>query len=89
MRFVIEQMSRWNLVFRKQFANFVISQFYNGISGAESATSQQEIDRHLELGKQFLVNGQLSDALTHYHAAVGKWIELMSLQCNILRWQHW
>lgn len=39
--------------------------------GAESASSQAEIDRHLELGKQYLVSGQLSDALTHYHAAVG------------------
>lgn len=43
------------------------------ISGAETAVSQQEVDRHLELGKQFLVNGQLSDALTHYHAAVGEY----------------
>lgn len=43
--------------------------------GAESAASQQEVDRHLELGKQFLVNGQLSDALTHYHAAVGEYFE--------------
>lgn len=42
------------------------------ITGAETKASQAEIDRHLELGKQFLVNGQLSDALTHYHAAVGK-----------------
>lgn len=41
--------------------------------GAETAASQQEVDRHLELGKQFLVNGQLSDALTHYHAAVGEY----------------
>lgn len=42
------------------------------LTGAETAVSQQEVDRHLELGKQFLVNGQLSDALTHYHAAVGE-----------------
>lgn len=35
----------------------------------ESAT-QNEINNHLELGKQFLARGQLSDALTHYHAAV-------------------
>lgn len=43
------------------------------LPGAETAVSQQEVDRHLELGKQFLVNGQLSDALTHYHAAVGEY----------------
>lgn len=42
------------------------------LAGAETAASQQEVDRHLELGKQFLVAGQLSDALTHYHAAVGE-----------------
>jgi DnaJ homolog subfamily C member 3 len=38
-------------------------------SGAES-TSQAEIERHLELGRDFLARGQLQDALTHYHAAV-------------------
>ncbi|EAT48083.1 AAEL000807-PA [Aedes aegypti] len=38
---------------------------------AESvAASQAEIDRHLEMGRDFLARGQLSDALTHYHAAV-------------------
>lgn len=39
--------------------------------GAEAANSQAEIERHLELGKDFLARGQLGDALTHYHAAVG------------------
>ncbi len=34
--------------------------------------SIQEVERHLELGKQFLSKGQFSDALSHYHAAVGK-----------------
>ncbi|XP_022900839.2 dnaJ homolog subfamily C member 3 [Onthophagus taurus] len=34
------------------------------------AASQAEINNHLELGKQFLAKGQLSDALSHYHAAV-------------------
>lgn len=34
--------------------------------------SQQEIDNHLEMGRQFLARGQLADALTQYHAAVGK-----------------
>lgn len=41
--------------------------------GAESATSQAEIDRHLELGRDLLARGQLGDALTHYHAAVGQY----------------
>ncbi|XP_045472218.1 dnaJ homolog subfamily C member 3 isoform X2 [Harmonia axyridis] len=32
--------------------------------------SQAEINRHLELGKEYLARGQLSDALIHYHSAV-------------------
>lgn len=40
------------------------------LSGAESSSSKAEIDRHLELGRDFLARGQLQDALTHYHAAV-------------------
>lgn len=35
--------------------------------------SPADIENHLELGKDFLARGQLSDALTHYHAAVGKY----------------
>ena len=31
---------------------------------------QDDIDNHLALGKKFLAAGQLSDALSHYHAAV-------------------
>lgn len=38
---------------------------------SESATPA-EVNKHLELGRDFLARGQLSDALTHYHAAVGK-----------------
>ncbi|XP_060517079.1 dnaJ homolog subfamily C member 3 [Cylas formicarius] len=33
-------------------------------------TSQAEIDRHLELGRNYLAKGQLADALSHYHSAV-------------------
>lgn len=36
---------------------------------SECAT-QSEVNKHLELGRDFLARGQLSDALTHYHAAV-------------------
>lgn len=41
-------------------------------TGAESVPSAADIENHLELGKRFLAHNQLSDALTHYHAAVGK-----------------
>lgn len=36
--------------------------------GAQS--SQADIERHLEIGREFLARGQLQDALSHYHAAV-------------------
>lgn len=36
------------------------------------SVSQLEINKHLELGREFLVHGQLQDALSHYHAAIGK-----------------
>jgi len=36
------------------------------------SVSQLEINKHLELGREFLAKGQLQDALSHYHAAVGK-----------------
>ncbi|XP_058823245.1 dnaJ homolog subfamily C member 3-like [Topomyia yanbarensis] len=40
------------------------------IDRAQSSTSQAEIDRHLEMGRDLLAKRQFSDALTHYHAAV-------------------
>ncbi|XP_067615214.1 dnaJ homolog subfamily C member 3 [Eurosta solidaginis] len=40
------------------------------LEGAASEPNQADIENHLELGKKFLAIGQLSDALTHYHAAV-------------------
>lgn len=43
------------------------------LDGAETATTQADIDRHLEMGRDLLARGQLADALTHYHAAVGKY----------------
>ena len=42
--------------------------------GVECAT-QKEIDQHLTLGMQLLSRGQYSDALSHFHAAVGKSFE--------------
>ena len=31
------------------------------------------VNDHLEKGKKLLAAGQLSDALTHFHSAIGKW----------------
>ena len=30
-----------------------------------------DVDQHLELGKKLLAAGQLTEALSHYHAAIG------------------
>ena len=45
--------------------------------GVECAT-QKEIDQHLTLGMQLLSRGQYSDALSHFHAAVGKSFEALT-----------
>lgn len=37
--------------------------------GSDS-TSQSEVNKHLEMGRDLLSRGQLQDALSHYHAAV-------------------
>jgi len=31
-----------------------------------------DVEKHLEMGRLMLARNQLQDALTHYHAAVGK-----------------
>jgi hypothetical protein len=36
------------------------------------STSQIEVNKHLEMGRDLLSRGQLQDALSHYHAAVGE-----------------
>lgn len=36
------------------------------------ASDKLEVEKHLELGKQFLVQGQLHDALFHYDEAISK-----------------
>lgn len=48
-----------------------VLKFFNFlVTGAKSA-SQSEVNRNLEMGRDYLARGQLADALTHYHAAVG------------------
>lgn len=41
------------------------------VSGVLGAT-QAEIEQHLEMGRKLLAAGQLAEALSHYHSAVGK-----------------
>lgn len=43
------------------------SDFFLGAEGLNA-----EVEQHLEMGKKLLAAGQLADALSHYHAAVGE-----------------
>ena len=47
--------------------NFVISE--------ASTASNKDVEQHLEMGNKMLAAGQLADALSHYHAAVGKFMK--------------
>ena len=42
----------------------------NTVSGVEC--TETDVEKHLEMGKKSLQAGQFADALSHYHAAVGK-----------------
>lgn len=50
---------------------FIFCVHFNTIFVLALNASLEEIERHLEMGKQFLAKGQFADSLTHYHAAVG------------------
>uniref|UniRef100_A0A7E4VN23 J domain-containing protein n=1 Tax=Panagrellus redivivus TaxID=6233 RepID=A0A7E4VN23_PANRE len=54
-----ERAGRWAVLCLQVFA-----------IGSAYASVAQEVEKHLELGKQFLGKGQFADALTHYHAAI-------------------
>lgn len=41
------------------------------VAGVLGAT-HVEIEHHLEMGRKLLAAGQLAEALSHYHSAVGK-----------------
>lgn len=41
------------------------------VTGVLGATPV-EIEHHLEMGRKLLAAGQLAEALSHYHSAVGK-----------------
>jgi DnaJ family protein C protein 3 len=42
------------------------------VFAVSDSTSQIEVNKHLEMGRDLLSRGQLQDALSHYHAAVGE-----------------
>lgn len=43
-------------------------------TGNFATATEEEIMRHLDMGRDLLARGQLADALTHYHAAVGEFL---------------
>jgi len=46
--------------------------FYIGANGDVSGSTTTEIvNDHLEKGKKLLAAGQLSDAISHFHSAIG------------------
>lgn len=53
------------------------------LAGVSSKLSAAEVEQHLEQGKRLLASGQLSDALSHYHAAVGEWFLFWTGVCLI------
>jgi len=53
------------------FVNSSFSLFFVFFAVSDS-TSQSEVNKHLEMGRELLGRGQLQDALSHYHAAVGE-----------------
>jgi hypothetical protein len=38
--------------------------------------TSQEVEAHLEMGKQLLATGQLADALNQFHSAIGDYFRL-------------
>jgi len=45
-----------------------VIRYFSGVLGATPV----EIEQHLEMGRKLLAAGQLAEALSHYHSAVGK-----------------
>ncbi|KAF7273260.1 hypothetical protein GWI33_014025 [Rhynchophorus ferrugineus] len=52
------------------FAPYLVFIAFQALINVSESLSQSEIERHLELGKQYLSKGQLADALSHYHSAI-------------------
>lgn len=50
--------------------NFILIVYFFIELFTKGAESTSEVERHLEMGRDFLARGQLGDALSHYHAAV-------------------
>lgn len=65
---MLDKILFFNLIFLKKSSLGTITKcfFPPGIASSKA----DEVEKHLELGKHFLSQGLLQDALSHYHAAV-------------------
>lgn len=51
-------------------------------SGAECGVNA-DVEKHLELGKKLLAAGQLADALSQFHAAVGLYLGTKTVNVHL------
>ena len=52
----------------------------NDIELGVHCATKAEVDQHLQMGMQLIAKGQYSDALSHFHSAIGK---------NVYQNQNW
>lgn len=63
-------MDLYSSVVRRELLSWLVLILLDIISDVTDGASQADINKHLEIGREFLSRGQYQDALTHYHAAV-------------------
>ncbi|KAK7863089.1 hypothetical protein R5R35_011010 [Gryllus longicercus] len=51
-------------------ASWLILLVWDSLIDVSESTTQAEVNKHLEMGRDLLSRGQFQDALSHYHAAV-------------------
>ena len=66
----LQLTGNWNIGFKIVF-NQVNFKCWTFLKGFANCMSSQEVEQHLEMGKKLLAVGQLADALTQFHSAIG------------------
>lgn len=73
---VIEYDIRQKPIHLKLYMWLLATKYYNEIHlfilGDRGGGNPDEVNRHLALGGEFLARGELQEALSHFHAAVGE-----------------
>lgn len=67
------------LFFRIKSWSWKVNLFLLLFLGAECGVNA-DVEKHLELGKKLLAAGQLADALSQFHAAVGLYLGTKTLR---------